>query len=123
MFQPTLFCRCGETPAVSGLCRRCYAQAAHSRRRFGGHRDAVLARDRYCCQGCGAGNQRTVHHRKPGRDTSAWLITVCPACHATIHRLRAHRRWLPASILALWREQHPGVAEQIQLPYAEQAVA
>ena len=112
--QPSLFCRCGADPAIAGLCRRCYRQAVHSRRRFGGHREAVLARDRYRCQGCGAGNQRTVHHRKPGRHASAWLITLCPACHATVHRLRAHRRWLPGSLLALWREQHPEVPEQLQ---------
>jgi hypothetical protein len=67
----------------------------------------VLARDRYRCQGCGAAHQRTVHHRRPGRHASAWLITLCPACHAVVHRLQRHRRWLPDLLLALWREQHP----------------
>lgn len=113
--QPTLFCRCGANPAVAGLCRRCYRRAAHSRRRFGGRREAVLARDHYCCQGCGAANQRTVHHRKPGRHVSAWLITLCPACHATVHRLQTLRHWLPAPLLELWREQHGGAPEQLQL--------
>jgi hypothetical protein len=113
--QRRLFCPCGDSPAVAGLCRRCYFQSAHSRRHFAGHREAVLVRDRHCCQGCGAAGQRTVHHRKPGRHSRAWLITLCPACHAVIHRLRAHRRWLPDTLLALWQEQHPGVPVQLQL--------
>lgn len=113
--QPSLFCRCGADPAIAGLCRRCYRQAAHSRARFGGQRDRVLARDGYRCQGCGAGKQRTVHHRKPGQHAAAWLITLCPACHATVHGLRAHRRWLPDLLARLWREQHPDVAVQLQL--------
>ena len=113
--QPSFFCRCGADPAIAGLCGRCYRQAAHSRRRFGGRREAVLARDRYRCQACGAASQRTVHHRRPGRHTAAWLITLCPACHAVVHRLQAHRRWLPDSLLILWREQHPEVPLQLQL--------
>jgi hypothetical protein len=63
----------------------------------------------------GQGNQRTVHHRRPGRHVSAWLITLCPACHAVVHKLQRHRRWLPASLVSLWREQHPEVPLQLQL--------
>jgi hypothetical protein len=40
---------------VAGLCRRCYVQIAHSRRRFGGHREVVLVRDGYTCQAAGQG--------------------------------------------------------------------
>jgi hypothetical protein len=28
-----------------------------------------------------------VHHRRPGCDQEKWLITLCPACHATVERL------------------------------------
>jgi hypothetical protein len=35
---------------------------------------------------------------------------------AVIDKLRRHRRWLPASLVALWREQHPEVTLQLQLP-------
>jgi hypothetical protein len=35
--------------------------------------------------------------------------------HARIHRLGAIRRWLPETVLGLWREQHPGVPFQLQL--------
>jgi hypothetical protein len=45
----------------------------------------------------------------------AWLVTLCPACHALVHKLRRHRHWLPASLLGLWREQHPEVPLQLQL--------
>jgi hypothetical protein len=41
--QAALFCRCGT--ALKGRCRRCAQQAADSRRRFGGLRDAVLEHD------------------------------------------------------------------------------
>jgi hypothetical protein len=45
------------------------------------------------------------------------LVTVCPACHALIHKLLGHRRWLPPSLLELWREQHPSVPLQLQLDF------
>jgi len=114
--QKLLFCpECGAQPAIAGLCAPCYARCRHSRIYFAGVRDRVLARDGYRCQGCGAGNQRPVHHRRPGVHEMQWLVTVCPGCHAVIHKLRAHRRWLPDSLLALWHEQHPAVVLQLQL--------
>ena len=103
------------------LCRRspvsvppAIASAWHSLRYFAGYREHVLVRDGYCCQGCGASRQRVVHHRRPGRHADRWLITVCPACHALIHKLLGHRHWLPAPLLELWREQHPAVPLQLQ---------
>jgi NMD protein affecting ribosome stability and mRNA decay len=115
--QKTLFCRhCGALPEISGLCATCYRQYQHSLRSFAGLRDQVLARDGYICQGCGAGNQRSVHHRRPGIHDGQWLITLCPACHAVIHKLLAHRRWLPGRLVELWHEQHRHVPLQFQLP-------
>lgn len=115
--QRQLFCPgCGgRTPRRASLCHSCTRQRRHSLRNFAGHREDVLARDGRCCQACGAGNQCVVHHRRPGRHAAAWLITLCPACHARIHRLRANRRWLPSALLALWQEQHAGVPVQLQL--------
>jgi len=59
-----------------------------------------------------------VHHRKPGVNDRAWLITVCAGCHARLHRLAALRIWIPELLVALWIEQHPGVPVQLQLPVA-----
>lgn len=64
-----------------------------------------------------------VHHRRPGVHDPAWLVTICPACHAVIHRLRANRRWLPDPLVELWREQHPDVSLQLQFPVAATAAA
>jgi hypothetical protein len=50
-----------------------------------------------------------------------WLVTICPACHAVIHKLEAHRRWLPAPLVELWREQHPAAPLQLQLAIEESA--
>lgn len=41
-------------------------------------------------------------------------MTLCAACHARVHRLSAIRRWLPEDLVELWREQHPGLPEQMQ---------
>jgi hypothetical protein len=114
--QRRLFCSCGAgVPAVAGLCRACYAQAARSRTYFGGHREIVLERDGRSCRICGAGNQRVVHHRRRGENAPELLITVCPACHARIHRLAAIRHYVPEELVPFWTEQHPGVALQLQL--------
>jgi NMD protein affecting ribosome stability and mRNA decay len=115
--QARLFCSCGQdVPFIGGLCRRCYRSAAHSRFCFGGLRDEILERDGRACRSCGAGNRLHVHHRKPGVNDRELLITVCAACHARLHRLAAIRMWIPEPLLALWEEQHPGVALQLQFP-------
>jgi hypothetical protein len=56
-----------------------------------------------------------VHHRRPGCDQEKWLITLCPACHATVERPERVDRYLPPLLLALWREQHPDAGEQLAL--------
>jgi len=120
--QRTLFCwSCGAPPAKAGLCLSCYARTRRSVRYFAGHHDFVLARDRHYCRGCGEGNQRTVHHRRPGVHDPTWLVTICPACHAAIHKLGAHRRWLPPTLVELWQEQHPAAPLQLQLAIEESA--
>jgi hypothetical protein len=114
--QRPLFCHCGDLPTIAGFCRRCYARRAHSRQRFGGQREAVLARDGRQCQACGGREWLAVHHRQPGCHDLDRLITVCAACHARVHRLSAVRRWIPETLAPLWAEQHPGSPLQLQLP-------
>lgn len=114
-----MFCPCGrDRPAIAGRCRSCYRSLAHSRQRFAGRREEVLRRDGGACCACGVARRLHVHHRRPGRNESRWLITVCVVCHGRLHRLAALRRWLPEPLVALWAEQHPGVPVQLQFPEA-----
>jgi hypothetical protein len=90
--QTRLFCCCGTAELyAAGLCIRCCARQAHSRLRFAGHREAVLERDGHRCRACGSESQLAVHHRRPGIHQRRLLITLCAACHARVHRLRAMR--------------------------------
>jgi ribosomal protein L44E len=117
--QRVLFCPCGRGfPFVAGLCRACYRSAAHSRQYFSGLRAEILERDSHRCRACGSAGRLHVHHRKPGVNDREWLIAVCAACHARLHRLAALRIWIPEFLVVLWIEQHPGVPVQIQLPVA-----
>ena len=117
--QRPLFCSCGrDLPFVAGLCRSCYCSAAHSRERFAGLREEILNRDGRLCCACGSADRLHVHHRKPGVNDRDLLITVCAACHARLHRLAALRVWIPEVLAALWIEQHPGVAVQLQFSEA-----
>lgn len=103
---------------VAGLCRRCYRSRAHSRARFDGNREQVLERDGGMCRICGAGKRRLhVHHRRPGIHEPDWLVAVCAACHARLHRLLTLHCWLPEELIPLWAEQHPGAAVQLQFSF------
>ena len=116
-FQRSFFCACGR-PLDSRLsrCRACAWELPYSARYFGGHRSAVLARDR-CCRVCGAESLLHVHHRRPGVHDPEWLVTLCAGCHARVHRLAALRCWLPPVFLEFWEEQHPGVPRQWQFEW------
>jgi len=117
--QRLLFGPCGQNlPAIRGLCRSCYRSAAHSRQYFSGLRGEILERDGHQCRACGSADRLHVHHRKPGVNDGAWLITVCAGCHARLIRFAAIRIWIPELLVALWIEQHPGVPVQLQLPVA-----
>jgi 5-methylcytosine-specific restriction endonuclease McrA len=112
--QRFLFCLGCASPEVCarGLCRSCYDAAYHDGNYFAGVKANVLARDGHCCRGCGAATN-VVHHRRPGCDQEEWLVTLCPACHATVERLERPNRYLPPFLLTLWREQHPEAEEQL----------
>jgi 5-methylcytosine-specific restriction endonuclease McrA len=53
-------------------------------------RRAVLRRDGWRCQACGAMSNLEVHHQEfrsqSGDDSEQNLITLCSACHATAHQ-------------------------------------
>ncbi len=114
--QLPLCCPCGEAALYRrGLCEGCYNRGRRSRARFGGGRERVLARDHHLCRVCRASAPLVVHHRRPSNRPSS-LITLCRACHARLHRLRAIDRWVPELLSDLWAEQHPRSPRQLQLP-------
>jgi hypothetical protein len=121
--QAVVVCACGSVDIVArGICPRCLTRQHHDREHFGGHREAVLQRDHWTCQGCfyrPAQKDRdwiVVHHRVPGVSTPALMISLCAGCHAIVERLQALRCWLPPQLRILWREQHRDAAYQLALP-------
>jgi ATP-dependent DNA helicase RecQ len=52
-------------------------------------RNQVLRRDSWRCQSCGTRSNLEVHHKefrsRSGDDSEQNLITLCSACHATVH--------------------------------------
>jgi len=53
-------------------------------------RQQILRREGWRCQSCGTMSNLEVHHRElrshSGADAEENLITLCSACHATVHR-------------------------------------
>lgn len=47
------------------------------------------------------------------------MISLCPGCHAKVHRTKAVLAEMPALLLELWREQHPDGHEQTRLDFRE----
>lgn len=45
------------------------------------------------------------------------MISLCPACHAKIHRTRVVIRLMAPLLLELWRELHPKAHEQTALNF------
>jgi hypothetical protein len=122
--QPAWWCRsCGSAALVAGgYCRACYDRRRRSAQCFGGHRDAVLARDG-CCQTCLAearlvAQALIVHHRRPGVNRPAVHITLCRRCHQRIHRRQQLPGFYSDLFFRLWREVHPGAPAQLRLPLA-----
>ena len=120
--QTALWCRCGSLQvATRGLCAACYAREQHDLRFYAGLRAAVVSRDgrlcRLCATLCLGPATLVVHHRRPGRSRLPWLVALCRACHARVHRLQVVRRVYPTPFLELWREQHPQAPEQLSLSF------
>ncbi len=121
-------CSCGsEGKLIAGYCSRCYARRHWDRRHFSGLRAQVLERDGHACQLCArpAQGKRSivVHHRRPGISKVQSLISLCPACHARLHRTLIWRQASTKSLLhaMLWRELHLGAPEQLALTFESPA--
>lgn len=115
--QSALWCACGnERVGESGLCPTCERRERLSREHFGGLRALTLQRDGFACLGCGEPNFfcLLVHHRRRGVQSLRLFATLCRACHNRVHHSYQPAFFSPF-LRALWREQHPGLAEQIEL--------
>lgn len=119
-----MHCRCGRQPILAlGLCATCYTLRRQDAEYFGGHREAVLARDGHRCRipGCTTRKREkrsvAVHHRVAGSNDPNLMITLCLACHAKVTRtLYVQDDW-PELLRQLWREQHPEGHEQTALDF------
>ncbi len=126
--QGLLYCRCGrEKILANGHCATCYTLKRQDEEYFGGLRERVLERDGYACRGCGASGRDKrsiiVHHRIPGKSLLPLMISLCPGCHAKVHRTKAVLSQMPPLLLELWREQHPKGHEQTALDYTARGPA
>lgn len=122
--QSAMCCPCGrEKILANGLCASCYNLKRQDAEYFGGLREAVLERDGNRCRVCDApgGRKREmiVHHRVPGKSVLALMISLCPGCHAKVHRTKAVLTAWPPLLLVLWREQHPTGHEQTAFSFEE----
>ncbi len=112
----------GRKIRANGHCATCYVLRRHDASYFGGLREAVLERDGHCCQVCGTSGRDkgsiVVHHRVPGRSLLRTMISLCPGCHAKVHRTKAVLSAMPLLLLTLWREQHPRGHEQTRLDFS-----
>ncbi len=120
--QRVMHCRCGRQRVLAnGMCATCYTLRRQDEAHFGGLREEVLDRDGHCCRVCGASGRDKrsiiVHHRVPGRSILKLMISLCPACHARIHKTRVVLSEMPPLLLELWREQHPFGHEQTRLDF------
>jgi len=120
--QRAMHCPCGNAKVLAlGLCSTCYTLKRQDEEYFGGLRETVLERDGYRCRVCDASgrNKRSiiVHHRVPGKSVLNLMLSLCPACHAKVHRTKAVLSAMPPLLLKLWREQHPEGYEQVQLDF------
>ncbi len=122
--QSVLHCPCGRAKVLAlGLCATCYTLKRQDEEHFGGLREAVLERDGYRCRVCDASGRDKrsiiVHHRVPGKSILRLVISLCPACHARLHRTKIVLSTMPPLLLTLWREQHPDGHEQKNLDFRE----
>jgi 5-methylcytosine-specific restriction endonuclease McrA len=103
------------------MCAVCYTLKRKDKAYFGGLRESVLQRDHHRCRVCstpGKGKRTlVVHHRVPGKSILDLMISLCPACHAKVHRTEVAMTAMPPLLLELWREQHPAGHEQTSLNF------
>ena len=108
----------------SACAPTCYILRRQDDEYFGGLRQAVLDRDQYRGRVCDAPGRSKrsiiVHHRVPGRSVLHLMISLCPACHAKVHRTIPVLSAMPPVLLALWQEQHPNGHEQRTLDFSRE---
>ena len=126
--QRAMHCRCGNPKILAhGLCSICHTLKRQDEEYFGGLREAVLERDGYRCRVCDASGRDKrsiiVHHRVPGKSVLRLMISLCPGCHAKVHRTIAVLTEMPPLLLELWREQHPQGHEQTILDFKSEKPA
>lgn len=122
--QQVMHCPCGNVKVLAlGLCATCYTLRRQDEEYFGGLREIVLQRDGYRCRVCDASGRDkrsiTVHHRVPGKSLLRLMLSLCPGCHAKVHRTQTVMEEMPRLFLELWREQHPDGHEQTMLCFVE----
>ena len=120
--QQVMHCPCGNPRVLAlGRCATCYALRRQDEASFAGLREVILQRDGYRCRVCDASGRDkrsiVVHHRVPGKSIPRLMVSLCPACHAKVHRTKAVLSAMPPLLLELWREQHPDAHEQAQLDF------
>ena len=120
--QRALYCRCGRDKILAnGFCATCYTLKRQDEQYFGGLRERVIERDGHRCRVCDASGRDKrsiiVHHRVPGKSLLHLMLSLCPACHAKVHRTKAVLSEMPSLLLELWREQHPMGHEQTRLDF------
>ena len=116
-FQTALLCGCGRADIhAQGRCSSCYFAWKRSELHFGGLRYRILTRDKWQCL-CGEldSSQIVVHHRRPGVHRERYLLSLCRACHARVHRTYRPLYGFPEFLRDLWREQNRDLAEQYEL--------
>jgi 5-methylcytosine-specific restriction endonuclease McrA len=114
-----MHCRCGKIKILAhGMCAVCYTLRRQDEEYFGGLREKVLERDSYRCRVCDASGRdiRSIIVF-PGKSLLHLMISLCPACHAKIHRTKVAIRLMPPLLLLLWREVHPNAHEQTALNF------
>ncbi len=107
--QRVMHCPCEKRKLLAlGLCSTCYTLKRQDEECFGGLQEAVLERDGYRCRLCEASARDKsfiiLHHRVPGRSLMRLMLSLCPGCHAKIHRTKAVLSAMPPFLLELRRE-------------------
>ncbi len=126
--QRVMHCPCGIAKVSAwGLCAICYTLKRQDEEHCGGLSEAVLEREGYRCRVCDASGRGKrsiiVHHRVPEKSVMSLMLSLCPGCHARVHRKRAVLPAMPPLLLKLWREQHPHGNEQVQFDFTSKKPA
>ncbi len=123
--QRVLHCPCTNAKVLAlGLCSTCYTLKRQDEEHSGGLREAVLERDGHRCRVCDASGRDKrsiiVHHRVAGRSVLSLMISLCPGCHAKVHRTKAVLARMPPNAWVLKRNAGPSrVLSVHKFPFLE----